>query len=119
MTAKQIPSGLASTFVLARVTWTRLVRGRALWVSLFVAALPCLYAAMMRGGVQDELYAFEILILAILAPMFISSSLGEEIEDRTTTYLWSRPIPRWAVLAGKLLALVPICLLYTSPSPRD
>ena len=121
MTAKRIPSGMSSTLVLAGVTWLRLVRGRALWVSLLIAALPCLYAVMMRGpdgsrAITDELYAFEILVLAILAPMFISSSLGEEIEDRTTTYLWSRPIPRWAVLAGKLLALVPIVIAIACAS---
>lgn len=98
--------------VLASITWMRLVRGRAIWVAVLVGLLPCLYALMMRGrdrsGIGDELFAFEILVLAILAPMFVATSLGEEIEDRTTTYLWSRPIPRWAVLAGKLATIVPI-----------
>jgi ABC-2 type transport system permease protein len=107
-------SSLSSVLVLAGVTWTRLVRGRALVVSLFVAMLPCLYALLMRGAdghdVGDELFGFEILVLAILAPMFVASSLGEEIEDRTTTYLWSRPIPRWAILAGKLATLVPLVI---------
>jgi ABC-2 type transport system permease protein len=106
------PSSLSTVGVLASITWMRLVRGRALWVSLLVGLLPCLYAFMMRGrdrtGIGDELFAFEILVLAILAPMFVASSLGEEIEERTTTYLWSRPIPRWAILAGKLATIVPI-----------
>ena len=43
--------------------------------------------------------------------MFVASSLGEEIEDRTTTYLWSRPIGRWTIVVGKLLALAPIAML--------
>jgi ABC-type transport system involved in multi-copper enzyme maturation permease subunit len=55
-----------------------------------------------------ELFTFEVLILAVLAPMFVGASIAEEIEERTTTYLWSRPLPRWSVLAGKLLALVPV-----------
>jgi ABC-type transport system involved in multi-copper enzyme maturation permease subunit len=42
--------------------------------------------------------------------MFISASIGEEIEERTSTYLWSRPIARWAVLAGKLCALTPLVI---------
>lgn len=100
--------------VLASVTFLRLLRGRALWVALLVGALPCLYALMMRGrdpaGIGDELFAFEILVLGILAPMFVANTLGEEIEERTTTYLWSRPIPRWAVLAGKLATVIPIVL---------
>jgi ABC-2 type transport system permease protein len=106
--------------VLASITWMRLLRGRALWVSALVALLPCLYAAMMRGrdraGIGDELFAFQILVAAILAPMFVASSLGEEIEDRTTTYLWSRPVPRWTVLAGKLVTLVPIVATFVCAS---
>jgi ABC-2 type transport system permease protein len=106
--------------VLASITWMRLLRGRALWVSVLVALLPCLYAAMMRGrdrtGIGDELFAFQILVAAILAPMFVASSLGEEIEDRTTTYLWSRPVPRWTVLAGKLVTLVPIVATFVCAS---
>jgi ABC-type transport system involved in multi-copper enzyme maturation permease subunit len=42
--------------------------------------------------------------------MFVGASIGEEIEDRTSTYLWSRAIERWAVLAGKLFALTPIVI---------
>ncbi len=106
------PSAISTVFVLAGVTFTRLVRGRALWVSLLVGVLPILYALLMRGrdraGVGDELFGFELLVLGILAPMFVASSLGEEIEERTATYLWSRPIPRWAVLAGKLATIVPL-----------
>ncbi len=109
------PSSLEAVRVLAGVTWMRLVRGRALWVSLLVGILPCLYSLMMRGwdrnGIGDELFAFEILVLGILAPMFVASSLGEEIEERTATYLWSRPLPRWAVLAGKLATIIPIVIV--------
>src|SRR6185503_12480129 len=64
-----------------------------------------------RKDLADELLAFQLLVLAVLPPMFIASSIGEEIEDRTITYLWSRPIPRWAVLIGKFLALAPIAVV--------
>jgi len=108
---RRIPSGLGATATIAALTWTRLVRGRALWVSVLVAVLPLIYAGVMRTVGQDtgsELFGLEVLILAVLAPMLIGASIGEEIEERTTTYLWSRPVPRWAVLAGKLLALAPL-----------
>ncbi|MDB4962031.1 MAG: hypothetical protein JWP01_2030 [Myxococcales bacterium] len=113
---RKIPSALASTTTMAGLTWKRLLRGRALWVSCLIAALPVLYAAARRrfGGDSDpsemgaELFTFQVLILALLAPMFVGASIAEEIEERTTTYLWSRPLPRWSVLAGKLLALVPV-----------
>ena len=109
---RSVPSGLATTRTMASLTLRRLTRGRALGVSLVIAALPVAYAAAMRAvgqtGIGQELFAFEVLVLAVLAPMLVGSSIGEEIEDRTTTYLWSRPVPRWAILAGKLAALAPV-----------
>lgn len=106
------PGGLAATRTIATLTWRRLVRGRALAVSVGLALVPVAYAlAMARGGwpvLADELLGFELLVLAVLAPMLVASSIGEDIEDRTATYLWSRPVPRWAVLAGKLVALAPL-----------
>jgi ABC-2 type transport system permease protein len=107
----RIPSPLATTVTIAALTWTRLLRGRALWVGLLIAVLPLMYAGAMRSVGEStgiELFGIVGLILAVLAPMFVGSSIGEEIEDRTTTYLWSRPVPRWAILAGKLLALAPL-----------
>jgi hypothetical protein len=106
-------SAFAAVRILARLTWTRILRGRALWVSAILAALPCLYGLLMRlkgDFVGEELFAFETLGLSILTPMFVAASLGDEIDDRTHTYLWSRPVPRWSIIAGKLLALVPLVI---------
>ncbi len=108
---RTVPTGLGTTATIAALTWTRLLRGRALWVAILVAMLPLAYAAVTRSinePAGPELFAIEVLILAVLAPMLVGASIGEEIEDRTTTYLWSRPVPRWAVLAGKLVALAPL-----------
>jgi hypothetical protein len=119
MTAHRVPSGLDSTLTMAGLTLKRLLRGRALYVALLIAFLPVIYAAAMggaRGIAGDEIFVFEVLVSAVLAPMFVASSIGEEIEDRTTTYLWSRPIPRWSIVAGKLLTLVPIAALVVLAS---
>lgn len=125
MTDKVIPSSLSTTLSIAFVTWLRILRRRALWVSMLIAALPVLYAGAMssliRSGVRSEaigvdLFAIELLVLALLAPMFVATAIGEEVEDRTTTYLWSRPIARWSVLAGKLLTLVPLIIVLVAAS---
>ena len=104
---KLVPSGLSSTLTMAALTWKRLLRGRAFMVALVIGLLPVAYVAIAGHGVGPEVFVFEVLVTAVLAPMFVASSIGEDIEDRTTTYLWSRPIPRWAIVAGKLLVLVP------------
>jgi ABC-type transport system involved in multi-copper enzyme maturation permease subunit len=104
------------TWTLAAVTLRRVLRGRALWVGAVIALLPIAFAYLLRRGhdadstqnIPADIFAFEQLVLAVLAAMFVASSIGEDIEDRTATYLWSRPVPRWSVLAGKLVALVPI-----------
>jgi hypothetical protein len=119
--ALRVPGGLSTMLAIAAVAWKRLLRGRALWVGVVLALMPLTYAIGMRAaeverGLRPNLFIFEQLVLSILAPMFVASSIGEEIEDRTITYLWSRPVPRWAVLAGKLAALSPIPGLLISVS---
>jgi ABC-type transport system involved in multi-copper enzyme maturation permease subunit len=107
---------------IARLTLARLRRGRAVWAALGIAMIPAMAAIVLRGQVHSEsdraemittLYVPQLLVLAILPALFVASSIGEEIEDRTITYLWSRPLARWHVIAGKLAALAPVALAIT------
>lgn len=113
-------SGWSMAGIIARLTLTRLFRGRAVWISVIIAALPMAFAAAVssqsNAKIDDDILAFMMLQLAIVPAMFVSSSIGDDIEDRTTTYLWSRPVPRWSVLAGKLLALAPLSALLVVAS---
>ena len=114
--AAEIPTTAGAVRVIAGLTLKRLLRGRTLWVAAVIALVPVAFGAILRqqgprGDLTDELLTFQMLVLAVLPPMFIASSIGEEIEDRTMTYLWSRPLPRWAVVVGKLLALAPISMV--------
>jgi ABC-type transport system involved in multi-copper enzyme maturation permease subunit len=112
MTRETVPSSAAVLMTLVRVTFLRLLRGRAVWVSVLIAALPILLALAQqgRGGAAESVTVVQFFVLALLPPMFVASSLGEEIEERTTTYLWSRPIGRWTIVVGKLIALAPIAM---------
>jgi ABC-type transport system involved in multi-copper enzyme maturation permease subunit len=109
-----VPTTLSAVRTLAGVTLTRLGRGKALWIGLVIAALPVAYATGVRARHvtphPDDALTLSLLVLALLPAMFVGASIGEEIEDRTSTYLWSRPIARGAVLAGKLCALTPIAI---------
>jgi ABC-type transport system involved in multi-copper enzyme maturation permease subunit len=107
---------VAATRIIARLTVARALRGRALWISAIVATLPIFFAYVLRAANTErghdtqavDLFAFQQLALAVLTGMLVAASVGEDIEDRTTTYLWSRPLPRSSVLTGKLLAMAPI-----------
>ena len=111
-----VPGSLSTVWTLAGITLRRLGRGKALWVALLFAALPVAYAVLVRSGQRHfhesakDLFTVSTLLLAIVPAMFVSASIGEEIEERTSTYLWSRPIARWAVLVGKLCALTPLVI---------
>jgi ABC-type transport system involved in multi-copper enzyme maturation permease subunit len=103
--------GGAATLSIAGLTWKRLRRGRAIWVSVLLSAVPVMMSNLISGndhanGINDVL-AVSILLLAIVPSLHIASSLSEELEERTAAYLWSRPIPRWTIVSGKMLALVP------------
>jgi ABC-type transport system involved in multi-copper enzyme maturation permease subunit len=108
-----VPTQRAALATLLGLTWRRLWRGRALWAAVAIAALPVGYTlaaaapALATGGTTVT-FLIELLLLAVLPPLFVAAAIGEELEDRTATYLWSRPLARWLIVASKLLALTPI-----------
>jgi ABC-type transport system involved in multi-copper enzyme maturation permease subunit len=109
------PTTAAALSALARVTLKRATRGALVWIALVIALVPGLAAGGLHAaGSSNGDLAFNLVqaVLVILAPMFIASSIGEELEARTAAYLWSRPIDRWAIVAGKLLALAPMCAVF-------
>jgi ABC-type transport system involved in multi-copper enzyme maturation permease subunit len=112
-TNRDVPSIGAALSALARLTLVRLLRGKLLWVSIAIACLPILLAKAVGQQPATALqttFGIELFVLAILPPLFAAPAIGEELEDRTATYLWSRPLPRWSILAGKLLALAPFVM---------
>jgi hypothetical protein len=133
-TNRDVPSIGAALSALARLTLVRLLRGKLLWVSVAIAFLPIALAKAVAAQPETALtttFGIELFVLAILPPLFAAPAIGEELEDRTATYLWSRPLPRWSILAGKLLALAPFVMailvgswiasiafaLHTAPPP--
>lgn len=55
-------------------------------------------------------------IVPILGVFYGTALMADEIEDKTITYLFTRPIPRGAVLVGKYLAYVACTWLVVLPS---
>ncbi|MCP4443738.1 MAG: ABC transporter permease subunit [Myxococcales bacterium] len=113
------PTSHGAVMAIARLTLTRFLRSKTIYVAAFFAAIP-LFPLLVRiryienpadawdGFVKLTAY-IQLLVMSLLA----APAIAEEIEDKTYTYLWSRPIPRWTILAGKLLigGLVGIVLM--------
>jgi ABC-2 type transport system permease protein len=55
-------------------------------------------------------------IVPVLGVFYGTALIADEVEDRTITYLFTRPIPRGAVLAGKYLAYLASTVLVVLPS---
>ncbi|HTR50862.1 MAG TPA: hypothetical protein VMJ10_09160 [Kofleriaceae bacterium] len=102
-----------SVVALARVAWRRLLRRYSLWIAIAIAIIPIPFAYDLRGekGILTNAFNIALLLLAVLPPWLVGSALGEELDHRAATYLWSRPLARWKVIAAKLIALAPIVVV--------
>ena len=116
--------------------------GEMLWSrrSVFLAILlggPVVLAALIAILTRTSLGAFRIngapvggatifgmiiwllyirFILPILGVFYGTSLIADEVDDKTITYLFTRPIPRSAVLLGKYLAYLACTVLLVLPS---
>jgi hypothetical protein len=103
--------GAAATLIQAQWNARRMLRGRIVWVAGVFAVLPVAYTFLAGANGADawaDVFPLLVMLAALVAPLFMASSMAEEIEERTYTYLWSRPVPRWSVVIGKLVASIPI-----------
>lgn len=90
--------------------WTLLRSKRFLFVLVLVAVAPVLAHVVtkpespMRALVPISL----VLTLGILAPLtgllMGASVISEDIESKTLTYLFTRPVPRWCMFLGRWMA---------------
>jgi ABC-2 type transport system permease protein len=55
-------------------------------------------------------------IVPVLGVFYGTALMADEVEDKTLTYLFTRPIPRAAVLLGKYLAYLACTVLVVLPS---
>ena len=107
----RVLGGGAATIEIARVSFRRSLRTRALIGAALVAALPVVMAVIFQAVGEHEargVYRLAELCAAVLVGLAVAGPLGEELEDRTIAYLWARPLPHWSLVTGKLLALVPV-----------
>jgi ABC-type transport system involved in multi-copper enzyme maturation permease subunit len=61
-------------------------------------------------------FLFLRFIVPVLGIFYGTSLMADEVEDKTITYLFTRPIPRAAVLIGKYLAYLASTVLIVLPS---
>jgi ABC-type transport system involved in multi-copper enzyme maturation permease subunit len=137
MTTPGTPSLLSSSLrvfdlSLGQMLWSRRTVFMALVVGgpVVMALLVAIVDAMGAGGMQvngvrlrgSAVFGMMVWIfylrftVPVLAVFYGTSLIADEVEDKTITYLFTRPIPRGAVLLGKYLAYLACTVMVVLPS---
>ena len=109
-----------------RTIFMALVVGAPVVISLILRMLDALGAPIFRvnGTMMAGPAIFGLMIwvfylrftVPVLGVFYGTSLIADEVEDKTITYLFTRPIPRGAVLIGKYLAYLACTLFVVLPS---
>jgi ABC-2 type transport system permease protein len=132
-----MPSFLSSSLRIFDLSLSRMLWSRSTIFMALVVGLPVVIAAIVRGlelmglagGKVDGMpisgpalfgsmiwLMFLRFIVPVLAVFYGTSLIADEVEDKTITYLFTRPIPRGAVMAGKYLAYLVCTIMVVLPS---
>lgn len=108
-----MPGLATSTWLLFRTQFSRVWWSRRALACLALAAITPAMAWVVAAFAEEAGASIAtnlgwLLLLQVIVPLLAlisgSAVVTEEIEDRTITYLFSRPIPRASVLLGRWLA---------------
>jgi ABC-type transport system involved in multi-copper enzyme maturation permease subunit len=109
-----------------RTIFMALVVGAPVMISVFLRLLDALGAPVFRvnGNMMAGPSIFGLMIwvfylrftVPVLGVFYGTSLIADEVEDKTITYLFSRPIPKGAVLVGKYFAYLACTLFVVLPS---
>jgi len=116
----------AASWLMFVTSLPRLLRSRRVLLVLLLALVPALLAwVTTKISSRPEPVEFAVnggwlLLVQVVTPLASlilgSAAVAEEVEDRTLTYLYTRPMPRAALLLGRwaAIALVLLALLALS-----
>jgi ABC-type transport system involved in multi-copper enzyme maturation permease subunit len=119
---------------LEQMLWSRrtifmaLVVGGPVLIALLVRAIEALSGGAAKPQVDGIMLGssaiFGLMVwifflrftVPVLAVFYGTSLIADEVEDKTLTYLFTRPIPRGAVLVGKYLAYLVCTMAVVLPA---
>ncbi len=109
-----------------RTIFMGLIVGAPVLIALFLRMLDALGAPVFRvnGMTMAGPAIFGLMIwvfylrftVPVLGVFYGTSLIADEVEDKTITYLFTRPIPKGAVLVGKFFAYLACTLFVVLPS---
>ena len=127
---------LQSFRVIFNITFGQTIRSKKTVFMLIATFLPVIVAIFYRILTRDlgpdqplsrmfiatpehalsQFYMFFLLFLSILVALFYGTSIiADEVENRTITYLFTRPIRRYSIILGKFAAYISGVFLVLIP----
>jgi hypothetical protein len=127
-----VPSALrVFDLSLGQMLWSRrsvflgILLGGPVLLALIVRMLSGRFGAPQVNGAMvsgDAIFGLMVwllyirFIIPVLGVFYGTALIADEVDDKTITYLFTRPIPRGAVLVGKYLAYLVSTVLLVLPS---
>lgn len=117
--------GMATAiWTMFRLALARQCRARRMLVVILLFSLPVVFAVLARVYGQEEFEAADVetlivfyfiphALVPLVALLHASGMIQDELEEQTLTYLLVRPLPRWTIYVGKLLATILITSLVS------
>lgn len=104
---------LSGFFLVWRTALVSALRGKRLIILILLAGLPVLVAVLVTSSSKHNVdatdfvvWTFLLIICQVTVPfgaLFLGVAvLGDEIDGRTITFLFTRPLPRWVFYFGRL-----------------
>lgn len=108
------------------VTIRALLNRRRSLLMLLLASAPVLIAILIRAagrGADPDRLAANVLdtlvlrtVLPIIALVFGTAAIGSELEDGSAAFLLTKPVPRWRIVAAKMLGASALTIALVVPA---
>lgn len=117
---------IQSCMVIFSITYDQIIRSKKTIFMLIVAFIPVFFTGYYRISVNviflnadqvlNRMASFFLLFLSPFVALFYGTSLiADEVENKTITYLLTRPVQKYIITFGKLLAYFLVAIIIVFP----
>jgi len=126
ITNKQGITALNAIINVYRITFGQTIKSKRTLFVAILSFLPVLFTAYYRIAepqnlippnlVLHHIMIFYLLFVSMLVSLFYGTAVvGDEIDNKTIIYLFTRPIPKYAIIIGKYIAYIVGVILVVIP----
>lgn len=113
---------MTAAWPIIEVTIRGLLGRRRTLLMLLLVGLPVLIGLLVRvsgGRIEVDRILDAMLVrtvLPLVALVLGTAALGAELEDGTAVYLMIKPVPRWQIIAAKMVVAAGLTIVLIAPA---